>query len=48
MALAPDDLRIPGWLGTVKVGAARALNTGVAEAVAFMIEAADAFPSSTT
>lgn len=44
MALAPDDLRIPGWLGTVKVGAARALNTGVAEAVAFMIEAADAFP----
>ncbi len=44
MALAPEDLRIPGWLGTVKVGAARALNTGVAEAVAFMIEAADAFP----
>ena len=44
MALAPEDLRIPGWLGTVKVGAARALNSGVAEAVAFMIQAADLFP----
>jgi len=44
MALAPTDLRIPGWLGTVKVGAARALNSGVAEAAAFMIDAADLFP----
>jgi len=44
MALAPGDLRIPGWLGTVKVGAARVMNSGVDEAVAFMLDAADAYP----
>lgn len=44
MALAPEDLRIVGWLGTVKVGAARALGIGLDEAIAFMIDAADAYP----
>lgn len=44
MELAPEDLRIPGWLATVRVGTARALGRGVDEAVAFMIEAADAYP----
>lgn len=43
-ALAPNDLRIPGWIGTVKVGAARTLGIGVEDAVDYMIAAADAFP----
>lgn len=44
LELNPDDKRIPGWIGTVKVGGARVLNTGLDEAIAYMIEAADAFP----
>lgn len=46
MQLAPDDLRIPGWLGTIKVGTARALNQPEAldDAIAFMIAATDAYP----
>jgi hypothetical protein len=46
MQLAPEDLRIPGWLGTIKVGTARALNQPEAldDAIAFMIAATDAYP----
>lgn len=46
MQLAPEDRRIPGWLGTIKVGTARALNQPEAldEAIAFVIAATDAYP----
>jgi tetratricopeptide (TPR) repeat protein len=46
IALIPDDPRIPGWLGTVRVGMARAMNnpTILQTAIDDMIAAADAFP----
>jgi tetratricopeptide (TPR) repeat protein len=44
--LNPDDLRIPGWLGTVQVRTAMALGNQEAldAAIEAMIEAADAYP----
>jgi len=46
IAVSPDDLRIPGWLGTVKVPIARFTGTGDAlqDACDDMIAAADAYP----
>ncbi|MFO0554749.1 MAG: hypothetical protein U0271_40605 [Polyangiaceae bacterium] len=46
MELAPDDLRIPGWLATVRVQTARILGdqAAVDAAVAEMIDAADLYP----
>jgi tetratricopeptide (TPR) repeat protein len=46
MAVNPDDRRIPGWLGTVRVAMAQALGDEEAleEAIAFMVEAADRWP----
>jgi tetratricopeptide (TPR) repeat protein len=46
IALNPDDARIPGWLGTVRVRMAQTLGNDEAldDAIAFMIDAADAFP----
>ncbi len=42
----PDDPRIPGWYGTVRVAMARALGdeAALAEAIDAMIEAADRWP----
>lgn len=46
MAVNPDDRRIPGWLGTVRVAMAQVLGdeAALADAIAFMIEAADRWP----
>lgn len=42
----PDDARIPGWLGTVRVAMARVLGdeARLEAAIAYMIEAADRWP----
>lgn len=42
--LAPDDHRIAGWIGTVKVATARITGAGLDEAIAAMIAAADLYP----
>ncbi|MCC6624203.1 MAG: hypothetical protein IT385_23330 [Deltaproteobacteria bacterium] len=46
IAVNPDDRRIPGWLGTIKVGLARFTGDEqtLAEAIDFMLEAADLYP----
>ncbi len=42
----PDDARIPGWIGTVRVNTARLLGTDeeLQDAIDYMIEAADLWP----
>jgi len=46
IAVNPDDRRIPGWLGTIKVGVARFTGdeATLQGAIDFMIAAADAYP----
>lgn len=42
----PDDARIPGWIGTVRVNTARVLGSEeqLAEAIDYMVDAADLWP----